>query len=189
MVTASRFDAPTSTAEILREFLDYQTRFVEQRSAWNDQPVCPFAKQGRQSGRIRYEVLPFSPDSCFDADSHLARLVREFAAQSHQLVLLVIHPDRQAMTYRELESLIDKRLAPWLATLELEAFSGHPEHPLEIGGVYLRREPFITLQFIRQRVSHRATRGLLRRDYFAGWTDEALAYASSHSAGYDRQTN
>jgi hypothetical protein len=171
-------------AAILREFIDYQIQFVEQKSAWNKHPVCPFARQGRQSGRIRYQVLPFSETACLEPEGEFQRLVREFAAQSHQLVILFIHPDRRAMSYPALEQLIDVRLAPLLNSLDLEAFSGHPEHPLQIDGVYLRREPFITMQLIRQRVSHRATKGLTRRDYFAGWTADALQYASSHSSGY-----
>ena len=48
-------------------------------------------------------------------------------------------------------------LTPLLASLGLEAFSGHPEHPLNIRGVHLRREPFdegltaCTLRIVRER--------------------------------------
>jgi hypothetical protein len=80
--------------------------------------------------------------------------------------------------------LIDVDLAPLLTSLDLEAFSGHPDHPLQIDGVYLRREPFITLQLIRKRVSKRATQGLHHRGYLDGWTTEALDYARAHSDGY-----
>lgn len=171
-------------ARIIGEFLEYQMRFVEQQAAWNDHPVCPFAKLGRLSGRIDYQVLGFCPETCRDPAGEFQRRLRAFAAQSHQLVLLLIHPDREAMSYAQLESLIDLDLGAALAELQLEAFSGHPRHPLQINGVYLRREPFITLQLIRQRVSHRATNGLHKRNYFRGWTEEALQYASAHSSGY-----
>ena len=173
-----------SDATIIQEFVDYQIRFVEQKSDWNSHSVCPFAKLGRQSGRIRYEVLEFSREACRDESGRFRQMVRAFAAQSHELVLLLIHPDRQAMSYSELEELIDVELTPMLSSLGLEAFSGHPEHPLNIRGVHLRREPFVTLQLIRQRVSHRATQGLYQRNYFEGWSDEALQYAAAHSAGY-----
>ncbi len=177
-----------SVAEIIGEFVDYQIRFVEQQSAWNKHPVCPFARQGRLKGRIRYEVLAFSAEACLDPAGEFQRLVRAFAAQNHELVLLLIHPHRQAMSYPQLEHLIDVEISPLLGSLQLEAFSGHPQHPLKIGGVYLRREPFITLQVIRQRVSHRATQGLHQRNYFEGWTAEALDYASAHSRGYQPAT-
>lgn len=175
---------PRTDAQIIGEFIEYQIRFVEQKAAWNGHSVCPFARQGRLSGRIDYQVLAFSPTACLNPRGEFQRKVREFAAQNHQLVMLLIHPDRQAMSYSELERLIDVDLVPLLESLQLEAFSGHPQHPLQIRGVYLRREPFITLQLIRQRVSHRATQGLHKRNYFAGWTEEAMQYASAHSGGY-----
>lgn len=173
-----------SDAQIIDELIDYQVRFVEQPAAWNGHPVCPFARMARLSGRIGYRVQEFSTSTCLDPGGEFQRIAREFASQSQQLVLLLIHPDRQAMCYERLEQLIDRDLAPTLAALQLEAFSGHPNHPLQIGGVYLRREPFITLQLIRQRVSQRATQGLRRRGYFSGWTEEALQYVAARSQGY-----
>lgn len=183
-VRATEPVAHRESERILAEFLEYQKRFVEQRSAWNDLPVCPFARQGRESGRITYRVLEFSSIRCAELAGEFRRAVEEFAANGKQLVLLLIHPDRRAMSYAELERLIDVELAPYLASLDLEAFSGHPEHPLEIRGVYLRREPFITMQLIRRRTSQRATQSLQKRGYFAGWSAEAMQYAMAHSSGY-----
>jgi hypothetical protein len=164
---------------VLGEFIDYQVRFVEQKAPWSNFSICPFAERGRRTGRIGYHVFAFTKDSCLDPEGEFQQRLRAFAEQTHPLVLLFIHPDRRAMSYHDVEHLIDVGLAPLLRSLRLEAFSGHPDHPLAVQGVYLRREPFITIQVLRERLSQRVTQALQRAHYFDGWSEEALEYAAS----------
>jgi hypothetical protein len=157
--------------EVIDRFIAYQMTFVEQKSAWNNFRICPYAKKYREAGKVKYVPLRFTIDDCL-ADPFVQPL-REFAAQDHHLALIYINPD--PMNYRMLEDVIVK-IAPVLSELNLEAHSGHPEHPLCVNGTYLRREPFATLQFISTRLSRLATRGLHRAGYYEGWGKSELVY-------------
>jgi hypothetical protein len=157
--------------EVIDKFIAYQKAFVEQKGSWNNFRVCPYAKKYREAGRVAYVVNEFTIENCLSPQ--FVQPLQKFAAQDRQLALIYINP--RTMSYRALEDLIAK-IAPVMDRLQLEAHSGHPEHPLCVGGTYLRREPFATLQFISARLSRTATRGLHRAGYYRGWEQSNLEY-------------
>jgi hypothetical protein len=159
--------------EIIDKFIEYQIEFVEKKSSWGNSIVCPFAKKTRLENKIIYKVHEFYIETCLNED--LLRPINEFANQDHFLVMLYIHPKVDAMDYISLESLVEK-MEPVLFKIGVEVFSGHPQHELKVNDTFLRREPFINLQFLSANVSKEATKKLKETNYYHGWNAKSLEY-------------
>ncbi len=106
-----------------------------------NQPVCPFARRARTTGRVDAVSVPFS----LNDDSAVAWAVERFDPSTHD-VLLVVHPDPRGLTYFELAELRD-RYAEHLAG-RFEVFTGHPDDPYTRNGLPTRREPHPVLHFV-----------------------------------------
>jgi hypothetical protein len=126
---------PPALAAHIRQFVEHpHPRLL-------NQPVCPFARRARTTGRVDVVALPFSPDD----DSAVAWAVEQFDPASKD-VLLVVHPDACGLTYFELAELRD-RFAEHLAG-RYEVFTGHPADPYTRNGLPTRREPYPVLHFV-----------------------------------------
>jgi hypothetical protein len=146
---------PTAVAEQLDSHIE---SFVERpHPALLNQPVCPFARRARATGRVVTAVLPFSPAD----DSAVTWAVGQFDPQSDKDVLLVVHPDPAGLTFPELSELRD-RFALRLAG-RYEVFTGHPDDPYTRNGLRTRREPFPVLHFVRAERLRQAERQLSPR--------------------------
>ena len=132
--------APAVVSETVTRHI---AEFVEQpHPQLGHQPVCPFARKARKTGRVRIAVLPFSEAD----DSAAAQAVADFES-ADQDVLLVVHPDPAGVTFPELDALRE-RFAARLAG-RYDVFTGHPDDPHEVAGLRTRHEPHPMLHFIR----------------------------------------
>ena len=117
--------------------------FVEQpHPSLGHQPICPFARKARKTGRVRIAVTPFA----LADDSAVAQAVADFES-ADQDVLLVVHPDPAGVTFAELDGLRERFEAQLSGRYDV--FTGHPDDPHEVAGVRTRHEPHPMLHFIR----------------------------------------
>lgn len=150
-------------AAVAQELVSHIERFVERpHPGLLGQPVCPFARRARATGRVELVVTPYSAND----DSAVTWAVEQFDDLDKD-VLLVVHPDPRGLSYFDLSDLRD-RFAGRLAG-RFEVFTGHPDDPFTRAGVRTRQEPFPVLHFIRADRLHEAERQLgPRRRALAG---------------------
>lgn len=158
--------------EIIDKFIEYQVNFVEKKCAWNSFPICPYAEEFRVKGKILYHVKRFSLDNCLEPE--ILDPIKEFAKQNYYLAMLFINPEA-TIDFQTLEEIVGKMYTK-LRDLQVEIFSGHPKHELNVKGVYLRREPFVTLQFMQSPVLSKFAKKLMKTEYYKDWEDNSLKY-------------
>jgi hypothetical protein len=152
---------PSAVADTLTDHIEM---FVERpHPDLFGQPVCPFARRARTTGRVETVVTPFTAGD----DSAVTWAVEQFDELDKD-VLLVVHPDPHGLSYFDLADLRD-RFAGRLAG-RYEVFTGHPDDPFTRAGVLTRREPFPVLHFVRAERLLEAERqlGNRRRALMAG---------------------
>ena len=153
--------------------IDYLQNVIEQPSpVFGGLPICPFSRQARIHHRILYKLFPFSA-SDLDPQSELFQVIQDFGHRSEYDLMLVIHPNPQALTLEEMHDFT-ARLNELLQPFELISFDGHPLDPFNIQGVYTRKAPYIhftvqTMQKVKQ-----ASDALLKTAYYSHWTQESL---------------
>lgn len=114
--------------------MDHLKNFVEQPSAaFNNMPVCPFAKKARTSGKIEFFV------TSLEQKFTLYSRIEQFNAQDFYETLWLINPDC-VLTSLETDEISDALSKKYGA--DLQFFSGHPESNFQMKGIYTRREPY-----------------------------------------------
>ncbi|MBI1763965.1 MAG: hypothetical protein HYR56_21275 [Acidobacteria bacterium] len=148
----------------IEEVLKHLAEVVEKpHPAFGDLPVCPFAYKARVDGRIKFVVQ--------ELDERVLVCARWFMTQQEFEILVIIHPTRDGISLQrlaELAKLVNDELP------ECGAFTAHPEHDLCIGGVYTRREPYPSIQFIARAHARQASDMLKKTRYYELWTEENL---------------
>jgi hypothetical protein len=144
-----------------KEMLDYIVDFIEKPTkAFNDMPVCPFAKKARNEGRIHIEVMELSQD--------VLQMCKKFAKDNPLDVLIVMHPTKDGMTSGQIDELVlwlNQNLDGW------EAFGSHPENTTSINGVYTRRDPYPNIQFNSITELKKWAAKLKKTKYYNNWTE------------------
>ncbi|HTL87778.1 MAG TPA: hypothetical protein VL134_00140 [Leptolyngbya sp.] len=100
--------------------------------------------------------------------------IEKFSRQSAFDVLLVVHPEVEAMNFIELKELITA-LNQQVADLGLGAFGGHPDDLFEIQGVRTRQDPFINFTVQKSDKLAKARETLKTTAYYDRWTNDAFA--------------
>ena len=163
-----------SNSEIIQRTIEYMTDFLEQpHPIFGGLPVCPFTRKARLSNQILYKVDHFDINSSLNLDSTLIQSIQEFHQNQHDEVLLVLHPDPQALTPEQTQEFINC-LNPIISSWGLVAFGGHPDESFNIQGIYTRRLPYINLTIQAQCLLTQASETLLKTKYYQNWTPENL---------------
>ncbi len=162
-----------SDTEIIESTLRWMTEFVElPHSVLGDLPVCPFTKTARLANQILFKIKPFSALTEFDRDSDIMQSIHEFCNSEFE-IMLVINPEKTAITAPEIQELI-KKLNYHISELGLLAFHTHPEEDFNIYGLHTRRMPYpgFTVQVNSQLKP--ASDALLKTEYYKHWTAQQL---------------
>lgn len=150
----------------IEEVLKHLESFVEKpHPSFGGLPVCPFAYKARVEERIKFVVQ--------ELDERVLDHARWFMAQKEFELMMVIHPTRDGISLQrldELAELVNDHLP------ECGAFTAHPNHELCIGGVYTRREPYPSIQFIEKAHARKASAILKKTKYYELWTEGNLKY-------------
>ncbi|MEB3829811.1 hypothetical protein [Phormidium sp. CCY1219] len=163
-----------SKEKIMEGMADHLKNFVEKPSpAFGGLPICPFSKKGRQDGKIMYEIHPFPPTITEKLPERLNEVFSEFCHNQNAEVLMVIHPDSEAITVKEMEGFMEE-LNKKIAEMDLVAFGGHPRDRFNIQGVYTRQAPYIHFTVQRNPDVKRASEILAQTPYYENWTRENL---------------
>jgi hypothetical protein len=159
--------------KIINTMKEYIQGYIEKPNAmFGNMPVCPFVKKARQDKKISYTVYAFQPSEHLSQDSALLDLVKTFKDQSYE-VLMVIHPDQQALSLEEMKNLM-QALNELIHPLGLVAVSGHPLDDFNIRGVFTRRDPFINFIVQSREVLESSSEMLKSTAYYDNWTLESL---------------
>lgn len=163
-----------SHSEIIQRTIEYMMDFLEQpHPIFCGLPVYPFTRKARLSNQILYKVDRFDVNSSLNFYSSFIQTIQEFNQSQQYEVLLVLHPDPQALTPEQTQQFIN-RLNPIISSWGLIAFGGHPDEFFNIQGVYTRRLPYINLTVQAQDLLKNATETLLQTKYYHNWTSENL---------------
>jgi hypothetical protein len=103
------------------------------------------------------------------------RIINEFCQDERYEVLLVIHPDKEAMTGLAMQQFIDD-LNEKISDAGLVAFGSHPDENFKIQGVYTRKEPYLNFTVQTKQLLQKASDSLLKTDYYKNWTPDNLRY-------------
>jgi hypothetical protein len=156
--------------------VEYMKEFLEKpHPVLGYKPICPFARRVRLEDRILYKVDRFGSHTDFSSNSHLLGIIEDFCQDDSYEILLVIHPERQAMTRWAMQQFIE-RLNQTISAMGLVAFSGHPDDDFNIQGVYTRQEPYLNFTVQTKQLVKEASDLLLKTDYYNNWTPENLRY-------------
>ncbi len=163
-------------AKVIHLMVEYMKEFLEKpHPAFGGLPVCPFARKARLEDRILYKVVRFCTGAEFNPDSPVFRVIREFCQEERYEVLLVIHPEKQAMTRLAMQEFIDC-LNDKISDTGLVAFAGHPDDDFNIQDVYTRQEPYINFTVQTKQLVKVASDSLLKTAYYNNWTPDNLEY-------------
>lgn len=162
--------------EVIYHMVEYMNEFLEKpHPIFGGLPICPFARKARLEAQILYKVCRFWTHTDLNPDSSVIRIINEFCQEGRYEVLLVIHPERQAMTPLAMQQFIDC-LNEKISATGLIAFGGHPDDDFNIQGVYTRKEPFLNFTVQSKQLVQEASDSLLKTDYYKNWTLENLRY-------------
>jgi len=170
-----------SEAEVIHRMVEYMNEFLEKpHQVFRGLPICPFARKARLENRILYKVHRFA----MAPDVAEMEMIREFCQEQHYEVLLVMHPEKQALTQLQMQEFLEKLNAK-IAAIGLIAFGGHPDQDFQIQGIYTRHEPYLnfTVQF-QQRLKDASDLLLRTTSYYQNWTAENL-----RCVGIPRESN
>ncbi|WP_413167163.1 hypothetical protein ACL6C3_10745 [Capilliphycus salinus ALCB114379] len=168
--------------KIIEQTIEYMMDFLEQpHPVFGGLPVCPYTRKARLSNKILYKVDDFYMNSSLNFDSNFIQTIQEFSQSQKYEVLLVLHPEPQAMTPEQTQEFV-KGLNSIISAWGLIAFGGHPDESFNIQGVYTRRLPYINLTVQAEDLLTKASDTLLQTKYYHNWTPENLK-----DVGFPRQ--
>jgi hypothetical protein len=151
---------------IIDLLFDNIINFIEKPSpAFNDMPVCPFAKQARLKNLIDIRVIDFSLESL---DDRIVEIVESYFGDYKKLIIFA-HPDKN-ICHIKLDKLGDEyeKRFPLLTV-----FRSHPLNEFSVDGLYTRREPYPNLQFVTNQHLEEA-RIKLSAHYYSKMSDDNL---------------
>ena len=164
-----------SDTEIIESTLRWMTEFVElPHPIFSDLPICPFTKKARLANQILFKIERFSALTEFAGDSTIIKSIHEFYNSEFE-IMLVINPEKTAITAPQTKELIDK-LNNQISELGLLAFHAHPEDDFNIDGLHTRRMPYPAFSVQVNSKLKPASDALEKTEYYKNWTAEQLKY-------------
>lgn len=150
--------------EVIDEITRYMQDFIEKPNpAFGGMPVCPFATKVRIEGRIDFQIAPFSINDVKDGSEMLGK-IRTLAEQDHFDIIMFVHPDKKAMTFEELDVII--KAVQEMVKPDFHVFSGHPDDPYQMHGIFTRRDPYPNFQVITAKLLNEAAAKLANTKYY-----------------------
>lgn len=166
---------PCPESQILDRMLDYIERTIEEpHPAFGGMPICPFARKARLANKFLYQVRAFS-NSDLHPDSELIASIREFGQQTQYELLLVIHPEPDALSLAAMHTFTNG-VNQQINALSLIAFDGHPQDDFNVHGVYTRQAPYIHLTVQLQLQVKQASDRLRQTSYYQNWMHQHFKY-------------
>ncbi|WP_299410439.1 hypothetical protein [Acaryochloris sp. IP29b_bin.148] len=148
--------------------------YIEQPNVvFGDMPICPFSAKAHQGNKVNYIVYDFQLSESLDIDSGLLDVIKEFSGNESSEVLIVIHPDKQALSLEEMVKFM-QGLNKIIDSFGLIAFSGHPLDEFNIKGVFTRRDPYISFTVQDRNTLESFSKKLKNTVYYDNWTLENL---------------
>lgn len=166
--------------DIFAEMTAYNIAFVERpHPAFNDLPVCPFAKKARLEHKLQYEIC--------DLDiHHMLDQIERWRTSGTQTIILVI-PDNE-MPFADF--LLHFELLKATLPKDLSVFEAHPHSDYLYHGVYTRREPYPNFQVMRISDLDRAHDQLLHSHWYeTGKGDDDGVRCVSNDGDHDQVRN
>jgi len=165
-----------SDLEIINSMIEYMQNFLEQpHRVFGNMPVCPFVGKARLQNNILYQVYRFSSNYDLNLNSHLLKSIDDFRASLSYELMLIIHPDQQAMTLDESKQFAE-RLNEIISPTGLIAFAGNSDDSFNIQEVYTRKAPYIHLTIQTDKSLKTASELLLKTPYYQNWSSDNLKY-------------
>jgi hypothetical protein len=94
--------------EVILTMIDHIEKFIEKpNTAFDNLPICPFVNKFRQENKILYKVYNFHYSQKLGLDEKVLDLVNEFQTDEYHEVIIVIHPDKQALSLEDMNQFIE----------------------------------------------------------------------------------
>jgi len=145
-------------------------KFLEKpHPVFGNMPVCPFVERARLRNNILYHIYHFSSIHDLNLNSYLLKLIDEFTTSTNYEVLLIIHPEKEAMTLDESKQFTEC-LNEIISPKGLIAFAGNSHDSFNIQGVYTRKAPYLHLTIQTDKSIKTASDLLLKTHYYHNWS-------------------
>ena len=167
MWSAGMQDRETIIAKI-DEYIDW---LATPNEAFGGFPICPFVKQERASGKLKYEVFEVGKeDSIFD-------LIDEWDMEDNYMSMIVAHiSDIKVHEYKKFQNYINRELRKRKMGY-VKVITFHPDDEFEVGGVKTRSNaPYFLINVAYVDELNKAHQNLKNTKYFDKFTEENKKY-------------
>ncbi len=167
MWSASMQDKETVVAKI-DEYIDW---LATPSAAFSGFPICPFVKQERTSGKLKYEIFEVGKTkSIFD-------LIDEWDMEDNYMSMIIAYlSDMKIEEYKKFQYYVNKELKK-MKMGYIKVITLHPEEKFEVGGVRTRSSaPYFLVNVGYYDEFSKTHEKLKETKYFDNFTEENKKY-------------
>ena len=150
------------------EYIDWLATPSE---AFGGFPICPFVKQERASGKLKYEVFEIGKEkSLFD-------LIDEWDMEDNYMSMIIAHiSDIKFDEYKKFQNYINRGLRKRKMEY-IKVITFHPDDEFEVGGVKTRsNSPYFLINVAYSDELDKSHRNLTKTKYFDKFTEDNRKY-------------
>ena len=150
------------------EYIDWLAAPSE---AFGGFPICPFVKQERASGKLKYELFEIGKEkSLFD-------LIDEWDMQDNYMSMIIAHiSDIKFDEYKKFQNYINRELRKRKMGY-VKVITFHPDDEFEVGGVKTRsNSPYFLINVAYSDELDKSHRNLTKTKYFDKFTEDNRKY-------------
>ena len=150
------------------EYIDWLATPSE---AFGGFPICPFVKQERASGKLKYELFEIGKEkSIFD-------LIDEWDMQDNYMSMIIAHiSDIKFDEYKKFQNYINRGLRKRKMEY-IKVITFHPDDEFEVGGVKTRsNSPYFLINVAYSDELDKSHRNLTKTKYFDKFTEDNRKY-------------
>ena len=150
------------------EYIDWLATPSE---AFGGFPICPFVKQERASGKLKYELFEIGKEkSIFD-------LIDEWDMQDNYMSMIIAHiSDIKFDEYKKFQNYINRELRKRKIGY-VKVITFHPDDEFEVGGVKTRNNsPYFLINVAYSDELDKSHRNLTKTKYFDKFTEDNRKY-------------
>ena len=133
--------------------------------------ICPFVKQERASGKLKYELFEIGKEkSIFD-------LIDEWDMQDNYMSMIIAHiSDIKFDEYKKFQNYINRELRKRKMGY-VKVITFHPDDEFEVGGVKTRsNSPYFLINVAYSDELDKSHRNLTKTKYFDKFTEDNRKY-------------
>ena len=152
----------------INEYIDWLATPSE---AFGGFPICPFVKQERASGKLKYEVFEIGKEkSLFD-------LIDEWDMQDDYMSMIIAHiSDIKFDEYKKFQNYINRELRKRKMGY-VKVITFHPDDEFEVRGVKTRsNSPYFLINVAYSDELDKSHRNLTKTKYFDKFTEDNRKY-------------